>query len=1077
MGLKKIPETAVWGNLCSFGESSFGRVFSIKSLALTSLVFGLLIGSSTQAMTVSEKSLMATLTDSERVAMEIRISEDKERLRDKQHLLFKKSYRGSLPDIQPDSQTSINGEVQAVAANLFVGTGPSCGYSTIQAAVTAASSGDTIWVMNETFEGNAALFNVTSKSLTIRGGRNSCEQLSNFSGYTTLNGFGMSIADSIIELTDNTGAMEVTLINFIVKGGLNDPDRGGGIEISGKQSATVPQRLNVTLSNVHVFANSSDFGGGIHATDADLFISSESVVQTNHANVNGGGIYCFNSQIYLTKDSVIGKADIFPGNSADDYGGGLYLDNCDLTLDATDGNTGAYIIDNSSRWGGGIYQKNASRTDLKGDKAQINLNSAQIRGGGIYAAFGSTVYSNNGSIKGNVGASVGGAYIDDASLFMIRNANYPCHGKCNELSENYSVTDPGGGAFSLSGGEVTLDGVWIEGNYAKASAHTAMVATVSGTLIIRNSMITANKAPDGVTAEASAIFHIGDAAVTLEYNTFAGNETESGNGNMFELSWAGASMVVDSNIWWNNQNMYPVGGIGIASFTKMRNISDLGFGSNFNPKFLVPGSNYHISPSSPAVDYGTESLDILYDIDGEPRGLQERPDAGADEANARIGVAGQACEYSTIADAIAAATDGDTIYLSKGNYLENAIIIDKSLTLVQGNATCVAENESALQGDVVIDGSFQFSSSGGIFEVSNGKSVSFKNMILQNAHANYGGIIYTGAGSSLVLDHVWLRGGIAQQYGGGIRAHGVLELINGSDIGGNEARNIGSATGNAQNGGGVAISSSGSLLLDSDSFIRGNHAGASGGGVYSLGAVTINPGTSIWSNGAKNGAGVYMGNNAKIRMYGTVETNDAIINGGGIYIDGSSDIITGSGTFVKNNSADEDGGGIYLRASGLPVSFIGSLSLYQNTAGNRGGGLYVVAESANTHITLQGPGFNSNRAVTGAGIYYDSGSFGGTLNISESILVSNVASGDGGGMYIAGSQALAELTLTNGNLVRNSASGHGGGLYVAKQIVRRVARIGNLDSFFGAELPPRFPWRARLDDGRVLCQACGRKAQ
>jgi len=1029
MGLNKKRGTGVRGGLFSLSNLPVKHKINVHSVVMFCLGFGLLAGSPAHALTVLEKSLMASLSDSERVAMEIRIAEDKERFRDKQHLLFNKSYRGSISITQPDSQTDA---VAQAAANLFVGSGPSCTHSTIQAAVTAAASGDTIWVMNETFAGNAALFNVIDKSLRIVGGRNTCENASNFSGYTTLDGSGMSGADTIIELVDNAGGMEVRLNNLIVTGGLNDPDRGGGIEITGKLSATLAERLDVLLSNVNIFSNTSDFGGGIHATDADLFITGESVVQANHADLRGGGVYCLNSSIYLTKDSVIGKAGDLPGNSAEDYGGGLYLDNCNLTLDATDGSTGAYITGNSSRWGGGLYEKNTSETTLRGDKAQINLNTSSFYGGGIYAELDSTVYSYNGSIKGNGSGIGGGGYFKGASLFMLRSADYPCHGKCNELSENYSVTGQGGGAaFSLSGGEVTLDGVWIEGNYATTFASAPMIARVWGTLNIRNSMIVDNKVPDGVTKVSDTMFVIGNATVTMEYNTFAGNESVSGNGNFLELTHASASMVVDSNIFWNNQNMYPVGGIGIASFTNLRNISDLGFGANINPSFLVPGSNYHISTTSGAVDYGTESLDLLHDIDGESRGLTERPDAGADEANARVGVAGEACGYSTIADAIAAATDGDTIYIGKGNYLENATIIDKSLTLVPGQTNCLAENMSALQSDVVVDGSFQFSSSGGVFEVSDGKTVSFKNMILQNAHANYGGIIYTGTGSSLTLDHVWLRGGIAQRYGGGIRAHGDLQLINGSDISGNQARNIGSATGNAQRGGGVAISSTGSLLLGDDSIIRGNTAAAEGGGVYGLGDVRINPDASVWSNSAANGAGIYLGSNTTNRVYGTVETNNATFDGGGLYVDGSSDVITTSGSFINNNSAGQDGGGVYIRASSSSVSFRGGISLYQNTADNNGGGLYVVAVSANTNVTVEAPSFSGNRSVAGGGIYYDSGSLGGTLHILYSILVNNVASGDGGGIYIGGTQALAELTLTEGSIVRNDASGHGGGLYVA----------------------------------------------
>jgi len=241
----------------------------------------------------------------------------------------------------------------ASAAIITVGTNKICDHSTIQAAVTAAFSGDTIRVTNEYFLADDAVFNVIGKSLTIRGGRVSCEAFSSYSGKTTLDGTGMGEADSVIELVDSAGAMSVSLRDFIIRGGKKDADGGGGIEISGKPSASIAERMDVTLDAVNIFSNTSGNGGGIHVTNAIVMISNESLIRSNHADVDGGGIYCENSDITLLQDSVIGESGNLSGNGAVMSGGGVLLDNCSLTLDANDGVTGAYITGNEATGDGG----------------------------------------------------------------------------------------------------------------------------------------------------------------------------------------------------------------------------------------------------------------------------------------------------------------------------------------------------------------------------------------------------------------------------------------------------------------------------------------------------------------------------------------------------------------------------------------------------------------------------------------------------------------------------------------------------------------------------------------------------
>ena len=1025
-------------------------IWRAKGVLLPLFVSGILTSSFAHAISTSDQEFLYSLSDTERTAMEVRIAEDEERFLGKRHLLFQKTTRTSK---QQNSQTELSGNAGLEAASFFsVGSDINCSHSTIQSAVDAASSGDVISVMNETFQGDAALFNVINKSLTIRGGRVDCNPGSAISGYTKLFGTGMTNPDTIIELTDSAGGMDVILSTFNISSGQDDIDDGGGIEISGKPSATPAQRLDLRLSNVIVHLNVSDNGGGIHMTDGKLTISNESNIASNTAANDGGGVYCLNGEIILSTDSIIGNGPgIFDvGNNAGNYGGGVFLDNCELTLDATDGITGAYIIDNSAdRRGGGIYERNTSRINLNGDKAWVHLNKDATRGGGIYAELNSTIYGYNASIKGNSAVVGGGVSLHGASLFLLRSADYPCHGKCNELSENHASNVAG--AVDHSGGAVTLDGVWIEGNYA---VNRGMIMDTSDTVIVRNSMILNNSYPQDVTGNADELFNVSNGSVTLEYSTVSANITGANSSLIFNMLDAGVSVDIDSCIIWDNENsLYPVGGVAGATFTQSRNITDTGLGSNIGAFFLVPGSNYHIAANAPAVDFGTESLNLLYDIDGEPRGLQETPDAGADEANARVGIGGAVCEYSTIEEAITAAIDSDTIYISGGNYLESAIAIDKSLTFVQANFSCQDEQLNPIPADLVVDGSNLFNSTGGLFNVANGKTVSFKHMTLQNAHANYGGIIYTGTSTSLLLDNVVVKGGTAQQHGGGVRGHGAVRLINGSAISNNFAATIGAPNdAHAQSGGGISLSGSGSLILDGDSLVSDNDAVKSGGGIYTAGTVSVgslaqvlantadtgggiyaSTGTNIAidgelvKNGAEQGAGIYA-DGASINLAGTarVRENTAEFHGGGLYLRNASNLTMADSAYVESNKADK-GAGIYVLTGGPQITIAGGI-VRLNTAIISGGGLHVATDLLDGSVSLQTTRYETNRAKTGAGISYDSRQVGGSLVMSDLWVKNNHASISGGGISIWGEQALSVLTFTGFHISLNSAAVNGGGL-------------------------------------------------
>jgi hypothetical protein len=211
-------------------------------------------------------------------------------------------------------------------------------------------------------------------------------------------------------------------------------------------------------------------------------------------------------------------------------------------------------------------------------------------------------------------------------------------------------------------------------------------------------------------------------------------------------------------------------------------------------------------------------------------------------------------------------------------------------------------------------------------------------------------------------------------------------------------------SGNAAEGG--AIFNKGTLVL-SGVTVQGNiaqgsdginsHDGndASGGGVWSCGALTAQSGTLVQNNHAIGGAGA--GNSTHIPGVG------GTASGGGIFVAGGMATLTG--VAVDNNVAQGGEGGSEILPQGTALT----------TGGNAfGGGLCVAAGS----VSLSSSTVDNNSATGGFGLT--------NLLFPEAF---------GGGLYVGG----GIVTLCNDTVQSNAANfstgdqadSHGGGIYIA----------------------------------------------
>lgn len=506
------------------------------------------------------------------------------------------------------------------AATLTAGF--NCDYATIQEAVDAAVSGDTLHVSAEIFTGASATVNITNKSLIINGGYadNCSTYVETYKSILDAQGEG----DSVFEITDTNGGLTVYISGFSLINGEDDFDNGGGIEFSGNAS----EPIIAILSDVEIKDNDSSYGGGIHMTDTDLLLIGDTKIYSNQGLLDGGGIYCEDGDITLS-NADIGVAF---GNLAGFNGGGLFLDNCDLTLKGETGINSSYVrINESGKKGGGIYAENDSRIDLQGDLAVIYGNYAGTSGGGLALFGGSQLYSDNGQVINNGAfASGGGFYVSGQnSLFdMDRDSNYSCVSKCNQLSFNSAHT--GAAGYVDTGAKLDMKSSWIEGN---RSTDGAMAFYSGGTINLIGSMIINQKS----VVDANELFNISAGATTIKYCTIAGTQIVNGSSaSLFNLHTdvLASLSITDSIVWWNDLLYINLVTTDFGqSVSLARNILEFNEGgSNLvaDPLFVAPGTDYHILSNSPAVDFAAPTASV--DIDKETRDLGSSSDAGADEA-------------------------------------------------------------------------------------------------------------------------------------------------------------------------------------------------------------------------------------------------------------------------------------------------------------------------------------------------------------------------------------------------------------------------------------------------------------
>jgi len=413
---------------------------------------------------------------------------------------------------------------------------PTCGYSTVQAAVDAAASGDTIKVAAGTYTGVSAHGShvqvvYIGKRITIRGGYTTAfaEPPDPAAHPTTLDAQGQG---HVVYIPYLGSYAVVTLEGLRLTGGyaseaVAGDDTGGGIRADGTSGD------RVVVRDCWIGGNSAAEGGagGIAFDFSELELIDSTVISNT-----GTGVILWQSDSPLISGSAIA------GNSA----GGVsilsaeYGDGLDIQGNAFTGNAGNAIYLNTIDSDGG--------NDVIAGNT-FDGNDRGLFAGSVYGTIlqihGNTFHGNTNNNNCFTSWDIYGAgvWLQGANAEVLHNTfaeNYACYGG------GISVSNGGGNAVLIQGnaflsntagmgGAIYLDGdgnaAAIEGNLISGNqAHDGggLAIDVGAQPTVRRNVLTGNQVPG-----YGGALYCGSCTVTLERNRITDNSAGSGGGLAF----------------------------------------------------------------------------------------------------------------------------------------------------------------------------------------------------------------------------------------------------------------------------------------------------------------------------------------------------------------------------------------------------------------------------------------------------------------------------------------------------------------------------------------------------------------
>jgi uncharacterized repeat protein (TIGR01451 family) len=493
----------------------------------------------------------------------------------------------------------------AYAGTLTVNPGES-----IQAAIDAASTGDTILINPATYSESLTL----TKVVSLTGVSSATVIVRALSGQRVITVSGAAIDHNVI-------ISGLTFMGGQAVGSVCPAGCGGGVALlDGAQPLLTDLRFisntaltygggifafgNLTVANTQFVSNTAFvYGGGLFTYGGVTLIDAQFVSNTARSG-GGGGLFSYGGVTLTGTD--------FLSNTALQYGGGLFTYG-GVTL------TGTQFIGNSAHSGGGGGLYAAGLVSLAG--SDFMNNTAGSNGGGLYAGStarlaGTHIASNTAAIDGGGLYALGVATLSGGSF--VNNLAASGYGGGLNAGAATSLTGTsfisntaglGGGGAYLTGGDTGtrrfVNGLLV-GNRAGSHGDGLFLNFSAGSALILQTTF----AEPGLAAGAGVYVLAGKLGIT---NTIFAGQTVG-------IEQTGGAVFQDYNLFFSNgANTTGTVSGGAHSLTG-------------NPRFVSPaGNDYHLDSGSLAIDAGTNA-GVLTDFEGDPRPQGAGFDIGFDES-------------------------------------------------------------------------------------------------------------------------------------------------------------------------------------------------------------------------------------------------------------------------------------------------------------------------------------------------------------------------------------------------------------------------------------------------------------
>jgi predicted outer membrane repeat protein len=795
-----------------------------------------------------------------------------------QHLPRRLASRSRRPRFEPLEDRRLLAALLYVnddATGLNTGASWANAYTDLQSALTAAVSGDEIWVASGTYKpttgtdrsisfqlkSGVALYGGFAGTETTRDQRNWTTKVTTLSGAIGTS----SSADNSYHVVCAADVDQATLDGFTITAGYADGGSpqawGGGVYLAGSSP---------TLANLTVSTNFAVDGAGLYNTTGAPTLTNVTF-SNNRASLgsgynHGGGLY--------NQSGVPTLTNVTFRNNSGAYGGGIYNEYGLVTL------AGVTLSGNSSSYGGGIYSSGGS---ARFTNVVLSDNSGTY-GAGIYSGGGSvtltnaTFSENNGNFGPSLYVGGGTATIANSIVWGYRGSSSVqiYNATAATTTVTYSLVQNGW----TGTGNLNEDPLFVDAGSANLHLKAGSPAVDAG---ISNGAPNTDR--DG---NARPFDGDGDGTAAVDLGAFesqvvnqapvaeAGGPYTVYEGSMVMLSGSGstdADGVIVKYEWDLNYNgvTFDVDATGVSTVFSAAHLTA---GDTRTVALRVTDRTGAVS----LIDSATVSVPTTQLPTGA-RHFVKQDATGLNDGSS------WASAFTDLRSALTAAVAGDEIWVAAGTYLPTAGS-DRSISFSLMEGVFVyggfagtetsrdqrdwAANVTILSGDIgtsgtTTDNSYHVVSAcnvavtvldgftitggqadgsgfgGGLY--SDSSSPTLANVIFSNNTAYSGGGLYSLSGAPTLID-VTFSNNTATSLGGGLYSNNASATLIRVTFSNNTSYN-----------GGGAYNSSGSLTLTNAVF-AGN-SGQYGGGLYNTGTAALSN-VSFSDNIAGSGESAYL---------------------------------------------------------------------------------------------------------------------------------------------------------------------------------------------------------------------------